>query len=360
MASVSMKLSWAQVVKGKEEASIDSTKSSIFESASQAPVLMAALEAVAARETVAEESLRSPSVQEASVVSPAALEPAPPRAPPVVCDGSATRKPGSRGDQRCWCRGEFLVMLGHYGWILALDDIEHPDVNKNGGRIYIQRRDLLGQWNPKEGDIVGFYLYADQQGLGAEACCLEQTVPKCRPEDVGEYSEASTEVPTSSSEEDECVPNGKRPVSGFNASAMEFIPSATFARPSMHASAAEFVPGKDLKPSSFHEMIASMINPAYLSDESDSEDDDSGSEADKESNSDGNDLSSNASVDLELDGHLKVALLHAPWKSRPRSPPMESESSRLATIRAPPGLSLPSSMSPPPGLMYPPGLGEVH
>jgi len=79
-------------------------------------------------------------------------------------------RPAARGTHMCMCTGEFLVMLGHYGWIMALQDIDHPDADRHGGRIYLQAKDLRRGSNLKPGDEVTFFLYADKNGLGAEDC----------------------------------------------------------------------------------------------------------------------------------------------------------------------------------------------
>jgi hypothetical protein len=79
-------------------------------------------------------------------------------------------RPAARGTHRSLCTGEFLVMLGHYGWIMALQDIDHPDADRHGGRIYLRASDLRPGYTPKQGDEVTFFLYADDNGLGAEDC----------------------------------------------------------------------------------------------------------------------------------------------------------------------------------------------
>jgi hypothetical protein len=79
-------------------------------------------------------------------------------------------RPAARGTHRCLCTGEFLVMLGHYGWIMALQDIDHPEADRHGGRIYLKASDLRPGYKPKQGDEVTFFLYADENGLGAEDC----------------------------------------------------------------------------------------------------------------------------------------------------------------------------------------------
>lgn len=80
---------------------------------------------------------------------------------------------GPRGTKRRFCFGEVLVMLGHYGWLMAFEDIDHPAAQQNGGHIYVHRRDISGGCSLAKGDHVSFYLYADEQGLGAEDCTLQ-------------------------------------------------------------------------------------------------------------------------------------------------------------------------------------------
>lgn len=82
-------------------------------------------------------------------------------------------KPATRGQRACLCSGEVLIMLGHYGWLSSLCEIDHPDADKIGGRIYFHRRDIVGPVAIVEGDVVEFYLYADGRGLGAEEVRLQ-------------------------------------------------------------------------------------------------------------------------------------------------------------------------------------------
>merc|ERR1719265_766022 len=83
---------------------------------------------------------------------------------------AARLQPGDRGSCTCPCVGEVLTMLGHYGWIMVKEAIDHPEAAKHGGRIYIGARDIRGGARLKEGDRVQFFLYADGNGLGAEDC----------------------------------------------------------------------------------------------------------------------------------------------------------------------------------------------
>jgi len=77
-------------------------------------------------------------------------------------------QPAARGSLLARCQGQLLVMLGHYGWIMSSQNVEHKDNQKHGGRIYVQRRDFRVGSEPKPGDEVVFSLYADSEGLGAE------------------------------------------------------------------------------------------------------------------------------------------------------------------------------------------------
>jgi len=64
-------------------------------------------------------------------------------------------------------------MLSYYGWILPLQDIDHPDKDNHEGHIYVKKIDVKDGNELKPGDIVTFNLYSDNRGLGAEACRLE-------------------------------------------------------------------------------------------------------------------------------------------------------------------------------------------
>lgn len=78
--------------------------------------------------------------------------------------------PGTRGAKRVLCAGEFLVMLGHYGWVMSLQVINHPDITKHAGRIYLKYSDVRPGCELTPGRVVLFYLYVDADGLGAEDC----------------------------------------------------------------------------------------------------------------------------------------------------------------------------------------------
>lgn len=97
-------------------------------------------------------------------------------APDVAEDLNAPRSPlvpAERGSLRTLCRGRLDVMLGHYGWVTSLDEIDYPDVEslRHEGRIYLKSTDVrhgCGRLTP--GAEVVFALYADSDGLGAEDC----------------------------------------------------------------------------------------------------------------------------------------------------------------------------------------------
>lgn len=83
-------------------------------------------------------------------------------------------RPAHRGTYRCPCLGEVVIMFGHYGWLTTEEWIDHAAASKNGGRIYVQSRDVVNGLTLVEGDKVAFYLYVDGWGLGAEAVHLQR------------------------------------------------------------------------------------------------------------------------------------------------------------------------------------------
>lgn len=92
-------------------------------------------------------------------------------------DAAAPRSPllvpGCRGAQTgTRCCGEFLAMLGHYGWIMSSQAIDHPDTDRHGGRIYLGASDVRHGAVLTPGCRVSFWLYADENGLGAADCHL--------------------------------------------------------------------------------------------------------------------------------------------------------------------------------------------
>jgi len=113
-------------------------------------------------------------------------------------------------------------MLGHYGWIMSFDDIDHPNIGMTGGRVYIHKRNVEHCVSLAQGDVVSFYLYADDQGLGAEYCQLEQRPFLSLCTDAAEF-----------------VPRCAIPPPSWNVCAAEFVPTSTIG---LNMEAAEFVP----------------------------------------------------------------------------------------------------------------------
>merc|ERR1719316_1152671 len=85
-------------------------------------------------------------------------------------------RPGRRGERTCLCSGVLQETKGHYGWILPLEEIDHPDAGKHQGGIYLDTRDIRRGTPLCKGDAVMFYLYVDSRGLGAEDCHLESGI----------------------------------------------------------------------------------------------------------------------------------------------------------------------------------------
>jgi cold shock CspA family protein len=149
-------------------------------------------------------------------------------------------------------------MLGHYGWILPLEDIDHPASAHTDGKVYIHKRDIADGTQLAEGDVVGFYLYSDDQGLGAEeARCLEKATAKS-------FNASALEF----------VPKSQ----GMNSNAYEFVPADSLKSPTirMDKSAVEFMPfGCNASMSNVARLQSVFaINLSYLSDDS-SDDEDS-------------------------------------------------------------------------------------
>lgn len=349
---------------------------------------------------------------------------------------NAPLQPGARGERKCLCQGELLVMLGHYGWIMALDEIDHPDAGQNGGRIYVHKRDVVHGSEPlSPGDRVTFYLYADHQGLGAEACelaepepasfsddpdfgpCLAEAVlAKRKPRAAPQFSWHADASDVTSDDPHEsgygwnlwAAEFTPSPTPGFsmNAGATEFVPKDVGMNPaaaeflpqaaSMNRDAEDFVPGgAAANPRMISNSEVMAINLAYMSDDSDSEDEtpedpcalrleetaavqgwnahggdtpsEDGGAADSE-----DPLAANE-WDADLDAVVLCAPLRCSTSASKRAPSLEGSTSasscasdseeedrRLVTARPTPaaGLRPPPGFRPPPGLELPapPGL----
>jgi hypothetical protein len=103
-------------------------------------------------------------------------------------------QPAARGSYKRYCQGEVVMMCGHYGWIRAFQEIQHPHIGKTAGRIYVHKRDVRNGTVLMVGDKVSFYLYVDGQGLGAEYCrVLNRILPWSSPAWPAAAWNASTE-----------------------------------------------------------------------------------------------------------------------------------------------------------------------
>lgn len=87
-------------------------------------------------------------------------------------------RPGEKGQKSTKCRGQMLAVLGSYGWILPHDNICHPDCERHAGRIWVHKSDFRKGSKPQESDEVEFFLYVDENGLGAEDCHVRMAGPR--------------------------------------------------------------------------------------------------------------------------------------------------------------------------------------
>lgn len=125
-------------------------------------------------------------------------------------------QPASRGSLLRFCRGEVLKMVTNYGWLMVYGNIDHPSVEKHGGDVYIHKDDVVdGELAP--GDIVTFYLYVDEKGLGAEFCQVEEKASARQ----GFNPEATPFMPS--------IPKPAPQSQSFklNAAAKDFMPAVT-------------------------------------------------------------------------------------------------------------------------------------
>merc|ERR1719161_2423754 len=61
---------------------------------------------------------------------------------------------------------------------MVYGDVDHPSAKKHGGDVYIHKNDVVSDEPLCPGDVVSFYLYVDDQGLGAEECRVERKAAK--------------------------------------------------------------------------------------------------------------------------------------------------------------------------------------
>merc|ERR1719198_2137899 len=107
-------------------------------------------------------------------------------------------------------------MVTNYGWLMVYGNIDRPSVEKHGGDVYIHKDDVVdGELAP--GDIVTFYLYVDEKGLGAEFCQVEEKASARQ----GFNPEATPFMPS--------IPKPAPQSQSFklNAAAKDFMPAVT-------------------------------------------------------------------------------------------------------------------------------------
>lgn len=158
--------------------------------------------------------------------------------------------PGVQGSLLCQCRGEVLAMMAHYGWLIVFGDIDHPAVENHEGRIYVNKADIVDGEVLGPGDVVSFYLFADDKGLGAEWVTLEQrAAPSLNPD-------ANVFEPTSAKD------GGESEGHVMRVGAAEFVPSSTLPN--------KLAPGYDLQ----HPVadVCLRLSEVFASDDEDEED----------------------------------------------------------------------------------------
>lgn len=301
-------------------------------------------------------------------------------AEPMMEDVAAqpSLQPAKRGERRCLCQGEILAMLGHYGWIMTFGDIDHPEAGKTAGRVYVHKRDVEAGLTLAQGDVVSFYLYIDEQGLGAECCQLKRPASKGFAADADEFVPAAQTAKAPPVFEPNCnlcaaefVPTPSMAIpTGFNAYATEFVPSKVSA---IDYVAKHFVPAVQFSNNVAPNPNVFSFNPVFFCD-SDSDDESSNGSDDEASGNDGdkeyNDSDKESScpsprprVQEDSDSDLDIAVLCAPLKS-PRASSGEDSTSAggsddsggedMATFaKRAAALNYPAGLRPPPGLSLP-------
>jgi hypothetical protein len=83
--------------------------------------------------------------------------------------------PGQKGEKSCLCSGRIHKTNGDHFWILPHHDIDHPDAWKLRGSIFLDANDVCADVELRVGSVVVFYLFANERGLGAEACSLKSS-----------------------------------------------------------------------------------------------------------------------------------------------------------------------------------------
>lgn len=92
-----------------------------------------------------------------------------------VAARSMAMQPAQKGQKSCLCSGHIHKNDGDHAWILPHHEIDHPDAWKCRGSIFLDMIDVCADTALKVGNVVVFYLYANERGLGAEGCCLKSS-----------------------------------------------------------------------------------------------------------------------------------------------------------------------------------------
>jgi hypothetical protein len=240
-----------------------------------------------------------------------------------IADENVSVQPATKGSLQAKCRGELLTMLGTYGWIKALQPIDHPEAGRHGGRIYIHKKDFRSRSEPQAGDEVTFCVYADDDGVGAEDCYIVgEAMPAPEQHDTCQWvntrpHEADDDMGSDEEDDDD---------EGFfmSARANEFVPSCWSS--TMNPTAVEFQPQV--------QNVGVAFNMSYFSDDSDSD-----SESDFEPT-------------MIRSKHLRSHGDRSTQASDTSDSDLELCASKVAMMM-PPGLTLPPGLEPPPGLEFP-------
>jgi len=94
--------------------------------------------------------------------------------------------------------GRVIEWKKSHGWIEPTCTIEHPDIIKHQGHIFVYGDDVQPRWKPLiAGTLVEFYLYHDGEGLGAEECVARKVLRVTLPlKDAQEaFGEAGDKLP---------------------------------------------------------------------------------------------------------------------------------------------------------------------
>eukprot|EP00927_Polykrikos_kofoidii_P049717 TRINITY_DN43732_c0_g1_i1.p1 TRINITY_DN43732_c0_g1~~TRINITY_DN43732_c0_g1_i1.p1 ORF type:complete len:711 (+),score=142.27 TRINITY_DN43732_c0_g1_i1:135-2267(+) len=73
------------------------------------------------------------------------------------------------------CTGSVTQWKGRFGWIWPDTPVKHDEAHKHGGRVYVHVKDVEDRVELAVGSAVSFVVYADGDGLGAEAVRIRDT-----------------------------------------------------------------------------------------------------------------------------------------------------------------------------------------